>query len=545
MLDKIKHQSSTLLAFMGPGVIASIAFVDPGNIEADLQIGAKTGYQLLYVLLLATLIATLLQTLSARLGVVTGQHLASISASQYPYSIRILLWLIIEFALIGQDMQVVIGTSIALSLLFHISLPLGVFLGAVGAYMLLLLDSWGPRVTEGIFQALVGLMGLAFSILFWLVGVPRWEVVKGMFLPQFSGGDVVASAALLGSLVMPHNLFLHSALVATRKIGIEGNIERLDSSNGGGNDNCSSDTTASIDEEQRQQDCQQAQLLVESKKQRHIFYYNLETILAFSTALSINTAIISIFAYGFYGKQLELGLENAGHYLGNAFGRVMKVIWGLGLLAAGCTATMSGALAGQFIMTGFLGLTSISPLKRALCTRAVALAPTLLVAIAATSPSSIDASTSSSSSSSSSSYSLFSSSLFHTQHHQHPLDVLNQAINVAQSLALPFALIPLLKFTSSIHIMGTHSLCNSTSISTASWLVAGVILVVNVGAVYVGTLLTVLPLPVIIVVSVAYFGFIAYLVLHTMKPMNINNGGRSEEDDDGDNNTATRTPLLA
>jgi natural resistance-associated macrophage protein len=540
MLDKIKHQGSTLLAFMGPGVIASIAFIDPGNIEADLQIGAKTGYQLLYVLLLATLIATLLQTLSARLGVVTGQHLASISASQYPYSIRILLWLIIEFALIGQDMQVVIGTSIALSLLFHISLPLGVFLGAVGAYMLLLLDCWGPRVTEGIFQALVGLMGFAFSILFWLVGVPRWEVVKGMFLPQFSGGDVFASAALLGSLVMPHNLFLHSALVATRKIGIEGNIERLDSSNGGGNGHCSSDNVTTIDEEQQQQDCQQEQL-VESKKQRHIFYYNLETILAFSTALSINTAIISIFAYGFYGKQVELGLENAGHYLGNEFGRVMKVIWGLGLLAAGCTATMSGALAGQFIMTGFLGLTSISPLKRALCTRAVALAPTLLVAIAATSSSSIDASISSSSSS----YSFFSSSLFHTQHHQHPLDVLNQAINVAQSLALPFALIPLLKFTSSIHIMGTHSLCNSNSISIASWLVAGVILVVNVEAVYVGTLLTVLPLPVIIVVSAAYFGFIAYLVLHTMKPMNINNGGRSEEEDDGENNTATITPLLA
>lgn len=411
--------------------------------------------------------------------------------------------------------------------------------------MLLLFDSWGPRVTEGIFQALVGLMSLAFSVLFWLVGVPKWNVIKGMFLPQFTGGggDVFASAALLGSLVMPHNLFLHSALVATRKIGIGGNIERLDRSNGGdrgdvGNGNCSLDNTT-IDEEQ------QLQLLDTKKKQRHIFYYNLETILAFSTALSINTAIISIFAYGFYGKQLELGLENAGHYLGNEFGRVMKVIWGLGLLAAGCTATMSGALAGQFIMTGFLGLTSISPLKRALCTRAVALAPTLLVAIAATSSpfSSIGTSTSSSSSS----YSFFSSSLLHTRHHQHPLDVLNQAINVAQSLALPFALIPLLKFTSSIHIMGTHSLCNSKFITIASWLVAGVILVVNVGAVYVGTVLTVLPIPVIMVVSVGYFGFIVYLVLHTMKPMINNGSGRSEEEDDGETNipTTTTTPLLA
>ncbi|KAL4428517.1 hypothetical protein ABPG75_002606 [Micractinium tetrahymenae] len=408
-----------LLLHVGPGALMCIAFVDPGNLEADLQTGAGTGYQLLWVLLWSTTMGGLLQSLAARLGVATGKHLAEHCREQYPPGVRHVLWLMAELAIIGSDIQEVIGTAIALLLLTGGGIPLwgGVLLAAAGAYTMLFLERLGVRWLEALFQALIAVMSVAMGLLFFLVDIPYGEVAKGLAVPSLSRAAIPTACGLLGAIIMPHNLFLHSALVHSREI--DGPADGA----------------------------MPARRSMAAKKES-VLYYNIESALALVATLFINVCVISVFARGFFGRKTEeeIGLANAGAYLGATFGRHMSAIWAVGLLAAGQSSTMTGTYAGQFVMGGFLNL-KISAGMRTLVTRGVAICPTLLVALSARSDST-------------------------------KLDSLNQYINILQSVQLPFAVIPLLLLTGDKAVMGARFV-NSRATTALCWLIAAGIIGIN------------------------------------------------------------------
>ncbi|EFN55244.1 hypothetical protein CHLNCDRAFT_7420, partial [Chlorella variabilis] len=373
-----------------PGALMCIAFVDPGNLEADLQTGATTGYRLLWVLLWSTTMGYLLQarqilspgwlcclpSLAARLGVATGKHLAEHCREQYPPGVRHVLWVMAELAIIGSDIQEVIGTSIALLLLSRGAVPLwgGVLLAAAAAYTLLFLERLGVRYLEVVFELLIAGARVLCSWLAARLATDR-GCRAGLALPSLPRAAIPTACGLLGAIIMPHNLFLHSALVHSSR-------QRPRADHG------------------------------PAVPQESVLYYNIEAGMALLVTLFINVCVISVFARGFFGRggEEEIGLANAGEYLGATFGKHMVVIWAVGLLAAGQSSTMTGTYAGQFVMGGFLNL-KISAAMRTLVTRGVAICPTLLVALSARS----DATR---------------------------LDTLNQWINILQSVQLPFAVIP-------------------------------------------------------------------------------------------------------
>ncbi|XP_065380269.1 natural resistance-associated macrophage protein 2 isoform X12 [Macaca fascicularis] len=207
-----------LWAFTGPGFLMSIAYLDPGNIESDLQSGAVAGFKLLWILLLATLVGLLLQRLAARLGVVTGLHLAEVCHRQYPKVPRIILWLMVELAIIGSDMQEVIGSAIAINLLSVGRIPLwgGVLITIADTFVFLFLDKYGLRKLEAFFGFLITIMALTFGYEYVTVKPSQSQVLKGMFVPSCSGcrtPQIEQAVGIVGAVIMPHNMYLHSALV--------------------------------------------------------------------------------------------------------------------------------------------------------------------------------------------------------------------------------------------------------------------------------------------------------------------------------------------
>ncbi|PRW44606.1 metal transporter Nramp3 [Chlorella sorokiniana] len=434
-----------------------IAYIDPGNLEADLQTGATTGYQLLWVLLWSTAMGGLLQSLAARLGVATGKHLAEHCREQYPPGVRHVLWLMAEMAIIGSDIQEVIGTALALLLLSGGAMPLwaGVLVAAASAYLMLFLERLGVRYLEVLFELLIAVMSVSMGLLFFHVDIPYPEVLRGLAVPSLSRSAIPTACGLLGAIIMPHNLFLHSALVHSRPIEGSGRsgvpMRRSDSA-----------------------------------KRESVLYYNIESGLALVVTLFINVAVISIYARGFFGRKTseEIGLANAGEYLGSTFGKQMAIIWAVGLLAAGQSSTMTGTYAGQWVMGGFLDL-KLSTGLRMLVTRGVAICPTLFVALSARSDST-------------------------------RLDVLNQWINILQSVQLPFAVIPLLLFTSDKRVMGSRFV-NSRGTTVLCWMIAASIITINASTAFE----TLAPLvhsaaylhAVFVAVVAVYVGFLTYLVL--------------------------------
>ncbi|KAG2445110.1 hypothetical protein HYH02_008977 [Chlamydomonas schloesseri] len=385
-----KFSFKRLLQFMGPGILMSIAYVDPGNLESDLQVGAQAGYVLLWLLLLSTLMGLVVQLQAAKLGVVTGRHLAQHCRRQYPRLPRLVLWVMAEIAIIGSDVQEVIGSAIALSLLSGGRLPLwaGVLATAAVSFSLLFIERLGIRVLEGFFGGMVGVMVAAFGVMYARAGVPTEEVVRGFTLPSLPKKDLPVAVALMGSLIMPHNIYLHSALVQTRKLG--------------------SDRPAA--------------------KREAMLYFGIESALSLVVAVVINLFITAVFAAGFYGADLpDIGLQSAGRYLGDTYGGAVVYIWALGLLAAGQSSTMTGTYTGQFVMGGYLDL-KVSPWARVAITRLVAIAPTLAVALLCGGA--------------------------NGDGDGSALDQLNQGLNLLQSIQLPFALVPVLTFTASPAVMG-------------------------------------------------------------------------------------------
>ncbi|XP_077429395.1 natural resistance-associated macrophage protein 2-like isoform X1 [Vanacampus margaritifer] len=466
-----------LWAFTGPGFLMSIAYLDPGNIESDLQSGAEAGFKLLWVLLAATVIGLLLQRLAARLGVVTGMHLAEVCNRQYSTVPRIILWIMVELAIIGSDMQEVIGCAIALNLLSAGRIPLwaGVLITITDTFVFLFLDKYGLRKLEAFFGFLITVMALSFGYEYVLVKPDQGELLKGMFVPYCAGcgpTQLEQAVGIVGAVIMPHNIYLHSALVKSRDI-----------------------------------DRRNKKAVKEANK-----YYFIESTIALFISFLINVFVVAVFAQAFYNKTnsdvnrecngtsiphqglfpdnnktLEVDIYKGGVVLGCFFGPAALYIWAIGILAAGQSSTMTGTYSGQFVMEGFLNL-RWSRFARVLLTRSIAITPTLLVAI--------------------------------FQDVQH-LTGMNDFLNVLQSMQLPFALIPILTFTSLTSIMNDFA-------NGLFWKIGGGVVILLVCAinmyfvvVYVATLHSVWLYVLAALLSVAYLGFVGYLAWHCLVALGV------------------------
>nr|BAX56221.1 metal transporter [Oryza barthii] len=400
------------LAHVGPGFMVSLAYLDPGNLETDLQAGANHRYELLWVILIGLIFALIIQSLAANLGVVTGRHLAEICKSEYPKFVKIFLWLLAELAVIAADIPEVIGTAFAFNILFHIPVWVGVLITGTSTLLLLGLQKYGVRKLEFLISMLVFVMAACFFGELSIVKPPAKEVMKGLFIPRLNGDGATADAiALLGALVMPHNLFLHSALVLSRK---------TPASVRGIKDGC------------------------------RFFLY--ESGFALFVALLINIAVVSVSGTACSSGNLSqedadkcanLSLDTSSFLLKNVLGKSSAIVYGVALLASGQSSTITGTYAGQYIMQGFLDIRMRKWLRN-LMTRTIAIAPSLIVSIIGGSRGA------------------------------------GRLIIIASmilSFELPFALIPLLKFSSSKSEMGPHK--NSIYIIVFSWFLGLLIIGIN------------------------------------------------------------------
>ncbi|RZC14257.1 Malvolio, partial [Asbolus verrucosus] len=460
-----------LWAFTGPGFLMSIAYLDPGNIESDLQSGTVAQYRLLWVLLSATVLGLLMQRLSARLGVVTGLHLAEMCYRQYRKVPRLILWIMIEIAIIGSDMQEVIGTAIAIYLLSNKTIPLwgGVLITIVDTFTFLFLDKYGLRKLELFFGLLITIMGVTFGFEYITSKPNQLGVIEGMFVPWCQGCDsraLLQAVGIVGAVIMPHNLYLHSALVKSREI----------------------DRTRS-----------------EKIKDANLYFF-IEAAIALFVSFIINVFVVAVFAHGLFHKTnkevhklctkypsingsifpdndeyVEADLYKGGIFLGCTYGLLAMYIWAIGILAAGQSSTMTGTYAGQFTMEGFLNL-QWARWKRVLFTRTIAIIPTFCLAF-------------------------FS--------HIEDLTGMNDLLNAIMSLQLPFATIPTIAFTSNPQIMGQF--VNGWFNKVASILLS--ILVITINTYFVVQTMKDLHLQwyallVVIIIGICYLIFCAYLVIH-------------------------------
>ncbi|KAK1580912.1 hypothetical protein Q3G72_001302 [Acer saccharum] len=401
-----------LWLFTGPGFLMSIAFLDPGNLEGDLQSGAIAGYSLLWLLMWATIMGLLIQLLSARIGVATGKHLAELCREEYPNWARLVLWFMAEVALIGADIQEVIGSAIAIQILSNGVLPLwaGVVITASDCFIFLFLENYGVRKLEAVFAVLISTMAISFAWMFGDTQPSGKELLLGILVPRLSSKTIRQAVGVVGCVIMPHNVFLHSALVQSRNI---------DPSKKG-------------------------------RVQEALNYYSIESSVALLISFMINLFVTTIFAKGFYGTEQanRIGLVNAGEYLQDKYGGgflPILYIWGIGLLAAGQSSTITGTYAGQFIMGGFLNL-RLKKWQRALITRSCAIVPTIIVAL------------------------VFNKT-------EASLDILNEWLNVLQSIQIPFALIPLLTLVSKEQVMGVFRI--GPIVERLAWTVATLVIVIN------------------------------------------------------------------
>ncbi len=368
-----------LFAFLGPAYLVSVGYMDPGNWATDLEGGARFGYALIWVLLMSNLMAILLQTLAARLGVVTGHDLAQACRAEYSRELNAVLWLLAEVAIAATDLAEILGTIIALKLLFGLPLLWGCLITAFDTFLLLYLQRWGMRQMEAVILALVATIGACFLVEIFFAQPDLGGIVAG-FRPTLPADALFVAIGILGATVMPHNLYLHSALVQTRRIGSDFRSKR----------------TA----------CR---------------YYLLDSAIALNAAFFVNAAILILSAAVFHRHGMEVAtIQEAFRILPSFLGQAAPILFAIALLCAGQSSTLTGTLAGQIVMEGYLDL-KVAPWLRRLMTRLLALVPAVIVI-----------------------------SLAGEQSTQRLL-VLSQVI---LSLQLSFAVIPLIHFTSNRKNMG-------------------------------------------------------------------------------------------
>jgi len=392
-----------MFAFAGPAYLVSVGYMDPGNWATDLEGGARFGYQLLWVLVMSNAMAILLQTLSARLGIVSGRDLAQACADTYPRFVSYPLWFLCEIAIAACDMAELLGAAIALNLLFGIPLLWGVFITAVDTLLLLGLSRFGIRLIEGIVLSMVTVITGCMFVEIWLAKPAAGEVLSGL-KPQLTSESLYVAIAMLGATVMPHNLYLHSALVQTRRIGR---------------------TT--------------------EDKRRACRYNVVDSAVALNGALLVNAAILILAATVFYKNGVVVTeIQQAHELLARLLGTTLaSIAFGVALLLSGQSSTMTGTMAGQIVMEGFLHI-RMRPWLRRLITRLVAITPAA-IAISVTGEEAVL-----------------------------PLLILSQVI---LSMQLPFAVIPLIHFTSDRQRMGVFA--NPGWVRALAWVAAGIIVTLN------------------------------------------------------------------
>ncbi len=394
-----------LLAFMGPAYLISVGYMDPGNWATDLAGGSAFGYTLIWVLLMSNIMAVLLQSLSTRLGIVYGRDLAQACRESYPPIVNYALYFLAEIAIIATDLAEVIGMAIGLNLLFGIPLVWGILLTFLDTFVLLFLINKGMRKMEAFILALVFIIGLAFLIEMFLAKPQIGDILKG-FIPKMPNKEALYIAlGIIGATVMPHNLYLHSSLVQTRKFG------------------------TSI------------------KNIKEAIKFNLiDSVVALNLAFLVNAAILILAAATFYKAGLFQVAEIQDAYklleplLGSHWA---PILFAIALIAAGQSSTITGTLAGQIIMEGFINL-RIQPWMRRMITRLLAILPAIAVIV------------------------LLGAS------YTGKLLIFSQVI---LSLQLGFAVIPLIHFVSDKKLMGSFAISLKTQI--ASWLIALVIIALN------------------------------------------------------------------
>ncbi len=370
------------LAFLGPAYLVSVGYMDPGNWATDLAGGAQFGYALIWVLLMSNLMAVLLQTLAARLGVVTGHDLAQACRAEYSPGVNAILWVLAEVAIAATDLAEILGTIIALKLLFGLPLLWGCLVTAFDTFLLLYLQRWGMRQVEAVILALVATIGLCFLVQIFMARPDMAGVVSGL-RPTLPPGSLYVAIGILGATVMPHNLYLHSALVQTRRIGSDRKSKAIA--------------------------CR---------------YYLIDSTIALNLAFFVNAAILIVSAAVFHRHGVEVAsIEEAYKLLPSFLGQAAPILFGVALLCAGQSSTLTGTLAGQIVMEGYLHL-RMAPWLRRMITRLLALVPAVLVISLAG-----DRST-------------------------QGLIILSQVI---LSLQLSFAVIPLIHFTSNRRNMGVFA----------------------------------------------------------------------------------------
>jgi manganese transport protein len=329
-----------LFAFLGPAYLVSVGYMDPGNWATDLAGGSRFGYSLLWVLLMSNLIALLLQSLCVRLGVVAQRDLAQASRELYPRPVNLFLYLLAEVAIAATDLAEVVGMAIGLQLLFDLPLIWGVAISVLDAFLLLFLMQWGIRKLEAFIISLIAIIGGAFLVQMILAKPDMGAVATGFLVPSISNAEALFIAiGIIGATVMPHNLYLHSALVQTRKI---------DRSTSG--------------------------------LKRAIKYNIIDSAVALNLALFTNAAIL-ILAAAVFHKQGYTGvseIQDAHRLLEPLLGKsYAPVLFAIALIAAGQSSTVTGTLAGQIVMEGYLHL-RIAPWLRRVITRLLAVVPAML-----------------------------------------------------------------------------------------------------------------------------------------------------------------------
>lgn len=395
----------TLLAFIGPAYLVSVGYMDPGNWATDIAGGSQFGYQLIWVLLMSNLMALLLQTLAARLGIVKGWDLAQASRQQYAKWANISLYAFAEIAIAACDLAEIIGMAIGLSLLFDLPLMYGVLITVFDTFLLMFLLNKGVRKLEAFILVLISIIGISFIAQMLIVKPDASEVVKG-FMPQsLSGNALYIAIGIIGATVMPHNLYLHSALVQTRKFGKD-----------------------------------------DAGIKRAIKFNFIDSTIALNLAFFVNAAILILAATAFYknGYFEVADIQDAHKLLTGIFGSLAPSLFAIALIAAGQSSTITGTLAGQIVMEGYLNL-RISPWLRRIVTRIIAIAPAVFTIA------------------------------YFGEDKVGELLILSQ---VVLSMQLGFAVIPLIHFNSSKKVMGKFVIAKYVKV--LAWIAAIIIVTLNV-----------------------------------------------------------------
>ena len=402
-----------MFAFAGPGYLVAVGYMDPGNWATDLAGGARFGYTLLSVIMLSNFMAILLQALAARLGIASGRDLAQACRDSYSRPTTIVLWILCEIAIAACDLAEVVGAAIALNLLFGLPLAWGVSLTALDVIIVLFLQHRGFRYVEALVVALIVLIAGSFAVEIWL-SRPDLTAVAAGFIPRTqilrNGEMLYIAIGILGATVMPHNLYLHSSIVQTRKY--------VDTFEG---------------------------------KREAIRFASIDSAVALMFALFINAAILIMSAAVFHGTGHEAvaDIGDAYQLLSPLLGASMaSILFAIALLCSGQNATLTGTLAGQIVMEGFINL-RLRPWLRRLITRLIAIVPAIIVVI------------------------------LYGERGTGPLLILSQVI---LSLQLSFAVFPLVMFTGDRAKMGPF--VSPRWMQVLAWVVAVVIALLNVYLLY-------------------------------------------------------------